>query len=111
MSGSAAPSASSAASPAKKPLPRVIDIADVPDNEASLNDESNRSLLRHLIGQLRVGMDLSKVTLPTHVLEPRSLLEKLTDFLVHGDYLATYVDPSLLSLFIVSAWNLCYGLN
>eukprot|EP01006_Ploeotia_vitrea_P051693 TRINITY_DN67589_c3_g1_i1.p1 TRINITY_DN67589_c3_g1~~TRINITY_DN67589_c3_g1_i1.p1 ORF type:complete len:388 (+),score=41.72 TRINITY_DN67589_c3_g1_i1:145-1164(+) len=31
-----------------------------------------------------MGMDLSKVTLPTFVLEPRSLLERLTDFLLHG---------------------------
>jgi len=33
----------------------------------------------------RVGMDLSKVTLPTFVLEPRSMLERITDFMAHPD--------------------------
>ena len=30
-------------------------------------------------------MDLSKVTLPTFVLEPRSMLERITDFMAHPD--------------------------
>jgi hypothetical protein len=38
-----------------------------------------------LIAQLRKGTDLSRVTLPTFVLEPRSLLEKFTDFMSHPD--------------------------
>lgn len=33
----------------------------------------------------RVGMDLSKVTFPTFVLEPRSMLERITDFMSHPD--------------------------
>src|SRR5690242_6292273 len=33
-------------------------------------------------------MDLSKVTLPTFILEPRSMLEKLGDFLTHAELLA-----------------------
>lgn len=86
-------SAASSSDTPKKPLPRVIDIADVPDETEEL-DENKKSLLKHLIGQLKVGMDLSKVTLPTHVLEPRSLLEKLTDFLVHGDILARSTDAA-----------------
>ncbi|KAF9042056.1 hypothetical protein BJ165DRAFT_1415892 [Panaeolus papilionaceus] len=32
-----------------------------------------------------VGMDLSKVTFPTFVLEPRSMLERITDFMSHPD--------------------------
>ena len=32
-------------------------------------------------------MDLSKVVLPTFILEPRSMLEKLTDFMSHSDIL------------------------
>lgn len=41
-------------------------------------DEENGNVLMSLIGQLRIGMDLSKVTLPTFVLEPRSMLERIT---------------------------------
>jgi hypothetical protein len=33
----------------------------------------------------RVGMDLHKVTFPTFVLEPRSMLERITDFMAHPD--------------------------
>ena len=41
-------------------------------------DEESGNILMSLIGQLRIGMDLSKVTLPTFVLEPRSMLERIT---------------------------------
>jgi hypothetical protein len=30
-------------------------------------------------------MDLSRVTFPTFVLEPRSMLERITDFMSHPD--------------------------
>ena len=33
-------------------------------------------------------MDLSKVTLPTFILEPRSFLDKLSDFYFHADFLS-----------------------
>ncbi len=50
-------------------------------------DEDNRSLIFCLAKQVRPGMDLSKVVLPTFILEPRSFLEKLTDFYYHSDLL------------------------
>jgi len=34
----------------------------------------------HLLKQVGPGMDLSKVILPTFILEPRSLLGKLSDY-------------------------------
>ena len=37
--------------------------------------------------QVRPGMDLSKVVLPTFILEPRSFLDKLSDFYYHSDLL------------------------
>uniref|UniRef100_A0A183I9W7 NAC domain-containing protein n=1 Tax=Soboliphyme baturini TaxID=241478 RepID=A0A183I9W7_9BILA len=37
---------------------------------------------------VRPGMDLSKVVLPTFILEPRSFLEKLADYYYHVDLLA-----------------------
>lgn len=36
-------------------------------------------------------MDLSKVVLPTFILEPRSFLDKLTDSYYHVDILSKYV--------------------
>lgn len=53
--------------------------------------EENKNLLLALLKQVRPGMDLSKVTLPTFILEPRSFLEKLADYYFHADLLATYV--------------------
>jgi hypothetical protein len=37
-------------------------------------------VLSHLIAQLRPGADLSRVTLPTFILEPRSMLERITKY-------------------------------
>ncbi|KAG2176028.1 hypothetical protein INT44_000507 [Umbelopsis vinacea] len=50
-------------------------------------EEGSRSILLSLASQLRKGMDLHRVTLPTFVLEPRSMLERITDFFSHPDYL------------------------
>ena len=36
-------------------------------------------------------MELSKVTFPTFVLEPRSMLERITDFMAHPDLLFGYI--------------------
>ncbi|CAH0731130.1 unnamed protein product, partial [Brenthis ino] len=58
--------------------------------------EENKSLLWFLLKQVRPGMDLSKVVLPTFILEPRSFLDKLSDNYYHADLLAqaqTMEDP------------------
>lgn len=52
--------------------------------------EENKSLLWTLLKQVRPGMDLSKVVLPTFILEPRSFLEKLTDYYYHCDIISKY---------------------
>jgi hypothetical protein len=39
----------------------------------------------------RISMDLTKITLPTFILERRSLLEMLADFLAHPDEFVKYV--------------------
>ncbi|CAF1099814.1 unnamed protein product, partial [Brachionus calyciflorus] len=54
--------------------------------------EENRSLIFHLVKQVRPGMDLSKVTLPTFILEPRSFLEKLSDYYYHSDILTESIN-------------------
>uniref|UniRef100_A0A2K6GTQ1 Oxysterol-binding protein n=1 Tax=Propithecus coquereli TaxID=379532 RepID=A0A2K6GTQ1_PROCO len=50
--------------------------------------EEHKSLIWVLLKQLRPGMDLSRVALPTFVLEPRSFLNKLSDHYYHADLLS-----------------------
>ncbi|CAB3408578.1 unnamed protein product [Caenorhabditis bovis] len=47
--------------------------------------QEHGSVLMHLLSQVSVGMDLTKVTLPTFILERRSLLEMYADFFAHPD--------------------------
>ena len=42
-------------------------------------------VLSHIISQLRPGADLSRVVLPTFILEPRSMLERITKYAIHLD--------------------------
>eukprot|EP00727_Mastigamoeba_balamuthi_P005642 m51a1_g1698 putative C-tail anchored protein, PH and oxysterol-binding protein domain (1024) ;mRNA; f:483968-488325 len=53
--------------------------------------EEGKSILLGLMKQLRPGIDLSRVTLPTHILEPRSFLEKTTDYFAHIELLSQAV--------------------
>lgn len=48
---------------------------------------------RMLTVAVRPGMDLSKIALPTFVLEPRSLLERVTDFFSHPELVFGCVLP------------------
>lgn len=50
--------------------------------------EENKSFLWVLLRQLRPGVDLSRVALPTFVLEPRSFLCRLADHYHHADLLS-----------------------
>jgi hypothetical protein len=65
-----------------------VSVGEEPDYEEKM-DEKPRSLLMSMIKQLKTGMDLSKVTLPTFVLEPRSFLERYSDMMLHGKILAS----------------------
>ncbi|EJT99091.1 Oxysterol-binding protein [Dacryopinax primogenitus] len=56
-------------------------------DDTSLLDEKQGSIVLSLISQLRIGMDLSKIAFPTFVLEPRSMLERITDFMTHTEIL------------------------
>ncbi|GMT35541.1 hypothetical protein PFISCL1PPCAC_26838 [Pristionchus fissidentatus] len=57
------------------------------DTQTSDVGDENKGLLWALLKQVRPGMDLSKVVLPTFILEPRSFLEKLSDYYYHADLL------------------------
>ncbi|KAF8624819.1 hypothetical protein AX15_005706 [Amanita polypyramis BW_CC] len=74
---------------AVKPRPPLEDEGSPPSDtepdDTSILDENEGSIITSIISQLRVGMDLSRVTFPTFVLEPRSMLERITDFMSHPD--------------------------
>src|SRR5699024_93062 len=56
------------------------------DDDLELDSmESHGSVISHLISQVKIGMDLTKVALPTFILERRSLLEMYADFFAHPD--------------------------
>ncbi|CDO74787.1 hypothetical protein BN946_scf185001.g35 [Trametes cinnabarina] len=82
----------SLSSPSVPPLPLPMRYFTTPadnscDDVDDYRDENEGSIIASLISQLRVGMDLHKVTFPTFVLEPRSMLERITDFMSHPDLL------------------------
>lgn len=58
--------------------------------------DKHSSIITHLLSQVRLGMDLTKVVLPTFILERRSLLEMYADFFAHPDLfvdIVNYSDP------------------
>ncbi|KAH8120721.1 oxysterol-binding protein family [Phellopilus nigrolimitatus] len=60
-------------------------IQDSEPDDTSILDEQEGSILSSIISQLRIGMDLHRVTFPTFVLEPRSMLERIADFMSHPE--------------------------
>ncbi|KAJ5156126.1 oxysterol binding protein [Penicillium capsulatum] len=81
------------------------------DDEVVEPDQGN--VLSHIISQLRPGADLSRVVLPTFILEPRSMLERITNFMAHPETLLpmpTIDDPverfvSVIK-FYLSGWHI-----
>ncbi|KAJ3402240.1 hypothetical protein HDU80_005261 [Chytriomyces hyalinus] len=76
-------------------------------------DEEPRSILLALISQLTIGMDLHRVTLPTFILETRSMCERLTDFMSHPDLIIgipKIQDPVdrfiAITRFFLSGWHI-----
>ncbi|RMZ68523.1 oxysterol binding [Pyrenophora seminiperda CCB06] len=51
---------------------------EVTKEDETIMDSEQGNMLSHIISQLRPGADLSRVTLPTFILEPRSMLERIT---------------------------------
>lgn len=70
--------------------------------------DEHKSLIWYLVKQVRPGMDLSKVVLPTFILEPRSFLDKLTDSYYHVDILSRAVleDDAFTRMKTVVKWYL-----
>lgn len=55
------------------------------EEDTSISMESHGSMISHLLSQVKIGMDLTKVVLPTFILERRSLLEMYADYFAHPD--------------------------
>mmetsp|Transcript_46234 Transcript_46234/g.92429 ORF Transcript_46234/g.92429 Transcript_46234/m.92429 type:complete len:419 (+) Transcript_46234:212-1468(+) len=82
-------------------------LGEEPEYEEKL-DEAPKSILLSMMKQLTTGMDLSRVTLPTFILEPRSFLEKCSDFMCHGSLIldiGTTPDP-VERFLMVTRWYL-----
>lgn len=61
--------------------------AEVNTEDIDEVDEQGQSILMGIITQLRPGCDLSRITLPTFILERKSMLERITNQLQQPDFL------------------------
>jgi len=62
------------------PNDEIESVCDYNVEEDPDSVEENKNIFLHLISQLKLGMDLTKVTMPAFILEKRSLLEMYADF-------------------------------
>ncbi|KAL4869280.1 hypothetical protein BDV12DRAFT_168242 [Aspergillus spectabilis] len=86
---------------------------DPASGEDEVVEPDQGNVLSHIISQLRPGADLSRVVLPTFILEPRSMLERITNFMAHPETLLpmpTIDDPleRFVSVvkFYLSGWHI-----
>ncbi|KAK0662053.1 hypothetical protein QBC41DRAFT_32477 [Cercophora samala] len=63
------------------------DGSDPIEDDTLVVEPDQGNVLSHIISQLRPGADLSRVVLPTFILEPRSMLERITNFMCHPEML------------------------
>ncbi|KAF9290918.1 hypothetical protein BKA57DRAFT_456415 [Linnemannia elongata] len=82
-------------------------------DDTEIVEEGNRSILLDLISQLTKGSDLHRVTLPTFVLEPRSMLERITDFMSHPEIIvqANHLEDPVarfvaVTRYFLSGWHI-----
>ncbi|KAI9830555.1 MAG: hypothetical protein M1819_005513 [Sarea resinae] len=87
--------------------------ADASGDDETIVEPDQGNVLSHIISQLRPGADLSRVVLPTFILEPRSMLERITNFMAHPETLLpmpTIDDPTLRFVsvvkFYLSGWHI-----
>ncbi|CAH8563735.1 unnamed protein product [Schistosoma guineensis] len=65
-------------------------------NDDDENDEHNKKVILHLLSQLKIGMELTKVVFPTFILAEYSLLEMFANYMAHPNLFCSitdYVDP------------------
>ncbi len=79
---------------------------DADDDMEDVDMKNHGSVITHLLSQVRIGMDLTKIVLPTFILERRSLLEMYSDFFAHPGY--TIYTYYVQSDHFTNTLNLCY---
>ncbi|XP_072015596.1 oxysterol-binding protein-related protein 11-like isoform X2 [Amphiura filiformis] len=84
VNGESSTSAASYLVPYINPADEVADTKQETDRDLG-GVEEHKSVILHLLSQLKLGMDLTRVVLPTFILEKRSLLEMYADFMAHPD--------------------------
>ncbi|EEB17745.1 oxysterol binding protein 9, putative [Pediculus humanus corporis] len=62
------------------------------EDQSDISMENHGSMITHLLSQVKIGMDLTKVVLPTFILETRSLLEMYADYFAHPDMFVSIAD-------------------
>ncbi|XP_076676333.1 oxysterol-binding protein-related protein 9 isoform X2 [Andrena cerasifolii] len=80
------------------------------DSETEMDSmESHGSVVTHLLSQVKIGMDLTKVALPTFILERRSLLEMYADYFAHPNQFISIADMTTPKdrMVQVVRWYLC----
>ena len=84
-------------------------ISSQTENQTEEFSEENKSIVWFLMKQVRPGMDLSKVVLPTFILEPRSFLDKISDYYYHADIISRV---SVLSIiYAPTDSKTCFNIN
>uniref|UniRef100_A0A8C2XQQ7 Oxysterol-binding protein n=1 Tax=Cyclopterus lumpus TaxID=8103 RepID=A0A8C2XQQ7_CYCLU len=66
------------------PCDETTDTEENEEEDLGVLDDQ-RSIMLHLLSQLKLGMDLTRVVLPTFILEKHSLLEMYANFMAHPD--------------------------
>ncbi|RKP09614.1 hypothetical protein THASP1DRAFT_14015 [Thamnocephalis sphaerospora] len=91
----------------------VMSNNDIDSECTEVIPDESRSILLGIISQLSKGVDLHRVTLPTFVLEPRSFLERITDFMSHPELIlgtAQVEDPVerfvQVTRYFLSGWHI-----
>lgn len=71
-------------------------------------DNEGQSILMGIISQLRLGSDLTKITLPTFILEKKSMLERITNFFQIPEILieANQTDDDMQRFLLILKWYL-----
>jgi len=100
-------SGSKKTSASKKQTSEVTDVEDIDEV-----DEQGQSILMGIISQLRPGCDLSRITLPTFILERKSMLERITNQLQQPDIVIdaeqNREDPLQRFLLVVKWYMSCW---
>ncbi|KAI5964168.1 OSH6 [Candida pseudojiufengensis] len=92
----------------EKPSESPVNASGADSDDIDEMDNEGQSILMGIIAQLRPGMDLSKITLPTFILEKKSMLERITNFFQIPDLLidANHTQDPLLRFVNVLRWYL-----